>query len=188
MIADTGRMEQTSAGPRFYLQDGMRQLWRGGRVSWLAFDNYAIDIAFYGQDGGRKRNPDERSIGELFARDGLTEKQAAAYRAEAHQRLTWPLLALSLPLFALATLFSSEFNRRGQTKRLLVATIGMVAILLLYFVCRSASIKHGWLTAGLYVLAIGVAVASSYLLLSARVIALRWRMPGAMRLPSVRAR
>ncbi|MFZ4540248.1 MAG: LPS export ABC transporter permease LptF [Rickettsiales bacterium] len=173
MIADTGRMEQTPAGPRFYLYHGMRQQWKEGRVSWLAFDNYAIDIAFYGQDVTRSRNADERTIGELFNREGLTEKQSAAYRAEAHQRLTWPLLALSLPVFALAMLFSSEFNRRGQLKRMLLSTAGMVVIMLLYFTCRSASLKHGWMTAGLYVIVLGVLAGSSYLLLSARVITLR---------------
>ena len=175
MIADHGRMEQTTAGPRFYLQHGMRQIWHDGRVSWLAFDNYAIDIAFYGQEVARKRGPDERSLGDLFDPAGLTEKQAAAYRAEGHHRLTWPLLALSLPLFALATLFSSEFNRRGQVKRMLVATIGMAAIVLLYFSCRSGSIKHAWMTAGLYVIVLSVGSLSAYLLVSARIITLRWR-------------
>ena len=170
MIADTGRMQQTEAGPRFYLQHGLRQQWRDGKVSWLAFDNYAIDIAFYGQDVVRKRGADERNIGELFNRDGLSEKQAASYRAEAHQRLTWPLFALSLPLFALATLFSSEFNRRGQLRRILMASLGMAAILMLYFTCRSMSLKHAWMTAGLYLLVAGVGLASSYLLASARVI------------------
>ena len=175
MIADHGRMEQTPAGPRFYLQHGMRQIWHEGRVSWLAFDNYAIDIAFYGTQVARKRGPDERSLGDLFNPEGLTEKQAAAYRAEGHHRLTWPLLALSLPLFALATLFSSEFNRRGQLKRMLAATIGMAAIILLYFSCRSGSVKHAWMTPGLYVIVFGVAGMSSYLLMSARVISLRYR-------------
>ncbi|MDX2095084.1 MAG: LPS export ABC transporter permease LptF [Alphaproteobacteria bacterium] len=169
MIADTGHMEQTPAGPRFYLQQGMRQQWRDGKVSWLAFDDYAIDIAFYGTDVVRKRSPTERTLGELFDREGLTDKQAAANRAEAHQRLTWPLFCLSLPLFALAMLFSSEFNRRGQLKRILTASVGMVAMVLLYFVCRSLSVQQAWVSVMLYVLVLGVAAASASVLYRARV-------------------
>ncbi len=177
MLADSGRMQQGAAGPRFYLHHGMRQQWRDGRVNWLAFDDYAIDLAFYGQDVARKRSPDERTILQLFNREGLSEKQAMAYRAEAHQRLTWPLLALSLPLFALAVLFSSEFNRRGQWRRMLVAAVGMAALVLLYFSLRSLSVKHGWIAVGLYGLTMGMALASSALLRSARVIHWRRRVP-----------
>lgn len=169
MIADAGRMEQTPSGPRFYLKQGMRQQWSNGKVSWLAFDDYAIDIAFYGKNVARKRSPSERTLLQLFDREGLSEKQAAAYRAEAHQRLTWPLLAVALPLFALATLFSSEFNRRGQLRRILIAAVGMAFILVIYFACRSVSVKHAWVSGALYVIVFGAIAASSHLLHSARV-------------------
>lgn len=173
MIADTGQVEQTAAGPRFYLQHGLRQTWHEGKVSWLAFDNYAIDVAFYGTNGERKRTPDERTITELFNdREGLSDKQIAAYRAEGHHRLAWPLFAFSLPLFALATLFSSEFNRRGQLKRILVAAIGIALIIILYFTCRGLSQKHPWILLGQYFIVIGTALVSAYLLASGRMIRL----------------
>jgi lipopolysaccharide export system permease protein len=173
MIANRGNMEQTEAGPRFYLREGMRQQWRDGVVSWLRFDEYALDIAFYGQDVVRKRDPNERTIGELFNHEGLTEKQAKAYTAEAHQRLSWPAFALSLPLFALAVLFSSEFNRRGQWQRMVFASGGMVVIVMLYFAVRSISAKNGTFIPAMHLLVFGTAAASIHLLISARVI--RWR-------------
>jgi lipopolysaccharide export system permease protein len=177
MIADTGRIEQGEAGPRFYLHNGMRQQWRDGRVSWLAFDDYAIDIAFYGKDIQRTPAPNERTIGQLFHHEGLTEKEAAAYHAEAHQRLTWPLLTISLPLFALAVLFSSEFNRRGQLRRILFASLGVVAVAIVYFIIRSASLKHAWMVAGLYVHVVAVAAASSYVMMTGRRIGPRIAAP-----------
>lgn len=164
MIADRGRFEQTASGPRFHLQQGMRQEWKNGRVGWLKFDDYAIDLAFYGADVNRDRGASERTIGELFKREGLNDKQAAAYRAEAHQRLTWPLMAASLPLFVLALLFTSEFNRRGQMKRIMVASLGMVFIMIIYFAFRSLSVKQGWAIGGLYVLTLGVGLLSLRLL------------------------
>lgn len=155
MIADSGRMEQTTSGPRFYLKNGIRQQWRAGKVSWLAFDDYAIDIAFYGKQVSRKRSPSERTILQLFDREGLNDKQASAYRAEAHQRLTWPILSLALPLLSLAVLFSSEFNRRGQLKRILAAAFGMALLLLVYFACRSISVKQSWVSGMLYLIVVG---------------------------------
>ena len=92
---------------------------------------------------------------------------------EAHQRLTWPLLALSLPLFALAVLFSSEFNRRGQWRRILVAALGMAGLVIVYFICRSMGLKYPPMAAALYVLTVGVGVTSWWLLASGRTVA--WR-------------
>lgn len=175
MIADHGRVEQTASGPRFYLESGIRQQWKDGRVSWLAFDNYTMDIAFFGNDIVRKRSEAEQTIFELFNREGLTDKQVASYRAEAHQRLTWPLLSLGLPLFAIAMLFSSEFNRRGQGQRMIIAAGGMVVLVLVYFALRSLSVKHAWLAAGMYVISFGVIGYGYYLLRSNHII--RWRKP-----------
>ncbi len=175
MIAERGRVEQTASGPKFYLQRGMRQELKEGRISWLAFDDYALEIAFYGKTVSRSYSPEEQSIAALYERDGLTEKQARAYRAEANQRLTWPLFALALPLFVIATLFSSEFNRRGQMRRMIIAAVGMTAIVLVYFSLRNLTAKHGALSPLLYVLVLGVGSASAYVLISARTI--RWGRP-----------
>ncbi len=178
MVADRGRVEQTANGPRFYLETGMRQQWKDGRVSWLAFDNYTMDIAFFGQDVERKRSENERTIFELFNREGLTDQQAAAYRAEAHQRLTWPFLALSLTLFAIAMLFSSEFNRRGQWRRIVFASGAMVLLVMFYFAVRSLSVKHGWISVGMYVISFGTALLSAEMLFAGRL--LRGRTPLAI--------
>ena len=176
MIADHGRVEQTTSGPRFYLQHGLRQMLKGGHISWLSFDDYAIDLAFYGQTAERQRSPEERTITELFNTDGLTPKMAAAYRAEANQRLTWPLLALSLPLFGLAGLFSTEFNRRGQSKRIIALAVGITLLVLLYFSLRNLMAKHAFLVPVLYLVVIGTIVGSVYVLVSGKVINFRRRV------------
>lgn len=176
MLADRGRMEQTDSGPRFYLQQGVRQTLKQGRVSWLTFDDYAIDIAFYGRDVKRKRSPNELTIGQLFAATGATELQTAANRVEVHQRLTWPLFALALPLFALAVMFSSEFNRRGQWRRMVAAAAGTAIILMLYFGLRNIAIKQLWLSGGLYGLVMLVVGVSVHILVSGRLVRVVPRM------------
>ncbi len=174
MLADHGRMEQTPSGPRFYLQHGIRQMLKDGRVSWLAFDDYAIDIAFYGKDTQRKQDPDERTIGQLFDPTGLTDKQQAAYRAEGHHRIIWPCFAMVLPLFALATLMSSEFNRRGQWRRMVVAVVGMLLLVLLYFAVRNMTNKYTAITPGMYLIAFTPGFMSTYLLITGRVFSFKW--------------
>lgn len=170
LIADRGRVEQTPAGPKFYLQNGLRQQVQEGRVSWLKFDEYAIELAFYGTTNSRKYTAEERTIGELFARTGLPEKEMRAYRAEAHQRLTWPILALSLPLMALAMLFSSEFSRRGQGKRIAAAAIMSGIVVLVYFSLRNFAVKQAWLGGGMYLVVLGVFAFSAWILITNRVI------------------
>ena len=173
MIADRGKMEQTPTGPRFYLEDGVRQQYKNGSVSWLTFDNYAIDIAFFAQDVTRKPDPDERTITELFDHTGLTDKQAASMRAEAHYRITWPALTFSLPLMALTILFSGEFNRRGQWRRITAASVSMVAMVLCFFAFRSIVVKQPMLIPLMYLAVIVPASASLYVLATGRTMRLR---------------
>lgn len=178
MVADHGKVEQTENGPRFYLENGIRQQWKNGRVNWLAFDNYTMDIAFFGQEVTRKRSEAEQTIFELFNREGLTDKQIAAYRAEAHQRLTWPLLCLGLPLLVVAVLFAGEFNRRGQSRRIVAASLVVLVLVLAYFALRSLSVKHAWLVSGMYLIGFGVIAAGSYMLTANY--NLRWRSNPAL--------
>jgi lipopolysaccharide export system permease protein len=178
MIAEHGHVVQTASGPKFYLQQGLRQTQgKDGSISWLTFDDYAIEIAFYGQQAQRQRSFEERTLGELLHRDGLSEKDARVYFAEAMQRLTWPALALTLPLMALSLLFSSEFNRRGQGGRMGATAVAMGGLVLVYFALRNLAVKYMFLAAGLYLLVIGVGLASVYVLMSGRVLrlpTLRW--------------
>lgn len=177
MLAEHGRIEQTESGPRFYLQHGVRQMAKDGKISWLAFDDYAIDIAFYGTDSERRQSPDERTLHELLNTTGLTDKQRAAYVSEAHHRIIWPSLSLTLPLFVLAVLFSSEFNRRGQGKRIMASAVGVLVIVVLYFAARNFTAQKEFWVVGMYAALLIPAGASIYLLISGRIISFARRLP-----------
>lgn len=180
MIADRGRMEQTPTGPRFYLERGVRQQYKDGRVSWLTFDNYAIDIAFFATDAVRRPDPEERTIAQLFDRTGVTEQEASAMRAEVHHRLTWPALAITLALMAVAFLFSGEFNRRGQWRRIVAASVAMVLVVLLFFALRNLIVKQPWLIPMMYLVVLGPAATAFYVLATGRSIRLRRAPPVTM--------
>lgn len=184
MMASHGHLEQTTTGPRFYLENGQRQEIRDGRVNWLSFDNYTLDIAFYAKNIARKPAPDERSIRELFTLAGNTPRATASLRAEGHQRLAWPLFSVSLPLFALAVMFAGEFNRRGQWKRVVRAGIVAILMVMAFFALRNLLTKHPWLAAGLYVLVGGMVSMAYSMLVSGRLPSFGQGSPKIAREPS----
>src|SRR3546814_17417038 len=71
-----------------------------------------------------------RDQNELFVHDLLNPTEHITdprnfdeYVAEGHQRLTSPLLALSLTAIGAAVLLSGQFSRRGQPMRTVAATV-----------------------------------------------------------------
>lgn len=133
MMAERGALVQGPSGPRVVMANGNRQEREvtDGRVSMLYFDRYTVELAQF-QDTlhTRWRDPKERYLHELL---GPPQHPAdTQYRseliAEAHQRLVMPLYTIAFVCVAMAALLSGEFNRRGQTRRVLVAIL-VIAIL-----------------------------------------------------------
>jgi len=131
MMAEEARLTETPQGPRFLLLKGNRQEMREGRLSFLTFDDYTMDISFYTKSM-TARAPDTQ---ELFLTDLLTNnpnispKENDKRFAEGHQRLLWPAYTMCLTLLALAMVLSGQFNRRGNWQRL-TATVVMGTILM----------------------------------------------------------
>lgn len=131
MMAQAGSLQQTSSGPRFELINGNRQEVdrKNGNLSLLYFDSYPLDLSVYAE-AGKKRAlvAEEIYVGDLLDPDEIDSKARNILISEGHHRLTWPLFSITLTMIALAVLFSGQLNRRGQWKRILVAT-GLVLIL-----------------------------------------------------------
>jgi lipopolysaccharide export system permease protein len=126
LMAERGRLAMTEEGPRVILVNGNRQQVdpANGKLSLLYFDRYSVDLGKIGQaQQNRWREPRERYLHELlFPSNSPDDRaQASRLRAEAHNRLTTPLLGFAFTLISLAALLSGEFNRRGQSKRVLAA-------------------------------------------------------------------
>jgi lipopolysaccharide export system permease protein len=167
MMADKGRMSQTPRGPRFLLINGMRQELREGRISWLDFDSYNLDLSFYTQQT-QARVPDarERFVRDLFSpKENIPSSQRNKFLAEAHQRLTWPLYSLGMAMLAVAILLRSEFNRRGRWKRITLLSLGALGIVLVTFGLTNLTARMPMLAVFMYLNALMVVLASGYLLL-----------------------
>lgn len=131
MMAEEAKLVETPQGPRFLLLNGNRQEMHDGKLSFLTFDNYTMDISLY-TNQMRTRYPDaqELFVPQLLTYDPSQSAQENQKRyAEGQQRLLWPAYSLSLTLVALAILLSGQFNRRGHWQRIALAVSCCMAIM-----------------------------------------------------------
>jgi lipopolysaccharide export system permease protein len=176
MMAEQGKLIQGESGPQFYLEKGMRQERRNGRVSWLNFDQYTLDISFYTKVlDARTRKDDEKYLDELFNTPKDDPRAYAQALAEAHQRIVWPLYNIALALLAVALMLSGSFSRRGQWKRMTLAGGASAAIIMLAIGLRNVAASNVMLIPVLYLL-VGAVIAGSMLALM-----LHWRKPASKR-------
>lgn len=159
MMADEGKLVQTAKGPRFQLTKGLRQERNAkGQMSWLHFDSYGLDLSFYtNRAGNRKKGENEYLIHELFDPENHTsDKKKNALLAQAHQRLTWPLVSLALGLLAATSLLKSDFNRRSSWKLTAKTSFGAVIFVIAMFGVANAMVKKPELTPTIYMLSVGM--------------------------------
>lgn len=132
-MAERATATQTDNGMRVVLYKGSRQQvdTDTGRLTIFYFDQYSLDLGLFNETGGQRwSEPDERPFADLFAppRNEVDAHYRSDLIAEGHRRLATPLFVLAFCFAAIATLLSGDFNRRGQTVRILVA-IGIVIVL-----------------------------------------------------------
>lgn len=166
MMAEEGRLIQGPSGPQFFLKNGMRQERRNGRVSWLNFDQYTLDISFYTKAlQTRERKEDEKYLAELLATPKSDPRAYAQALAEGHQRLVWPLYNIALTMMATALMLSGQFSRRGQWKRIAVSGVVATSIIVIGISLRNVAASNVILVPLLYgFVAIVIACAGATLL------------------------
>lgn len=130
MMAQEGRLMQTSQGPRFLLVNGNRQELQDGRLSVLNFDSYTLDISFYAKKHYiRKAQPEEMYLKELFSPANKDDGEIAQARAEGHQRIVWPMYNVALTMLAIGLLLGQQFNRRDGWVRIAFSFVMGIAFL-----------------------------------------------------------
>lgn len=131
MMAEEGELVDTPQGPRFLMRNGNRQEIKDGKLSFLNFASYALDISLYANDmSSRYIDPQEMYITQLLVADEAMPKEENNRRwAEGNQRLIWPGYVGCLTLVALSVLLSGQFNRRGHWQKLLFACVATAVIL-----------------------------------------------------------
>jgi lipopolysaccharide export system permease protein len=142
ILAESGRITSTPQGPRVTLFNGQRQQVERVaqpdgtttlRLSVLSFQENSLDLARANRNEGQRfRNAQERGLDELFnPEDGVSVRDRGRFLAEAHQRLSGPLTAVTFSLLALAVALSGQFRRFGGGFNLFIGSALMVALLAL---------------------------------------------------------
>jgi lipopolysaccharide export system permease protein len=125
VFAERGAVANTPDGPRLLLVQGTRQQRdiANGHLSVLNFDKYTLELgALTDVPGTRDRQVDERYTTELFNNMGPDQEPdwRRAVIVELNMRLASPLAAMTLGLIPITCLLIGEFNRRGQSRRVLL--------------------------------------------------------------------
>jgi lipopolysaccharide export system permease protein len=175
LMAQEGRMIQTEFGPRFDMINGNRQeIGENGNLSVLYFDRYAMDISVYAESTtNRVKDEKERFLHELlFPEESLGESMRSKLIVEGHHRLAWPLFCFAVTLIAISALLSGQFNRRGQFRRIVFASVIAASVLVLDLALKNVASSSRLLIPLLYLNPILVSSICLYILLTARINAL----------------
>lgn len=133
ILAKRGQIVASEEGQQVVVYEGSRQEFdlKTSILQRLDFEKYTIDVPTSTAARTRWQEPDERTINELLNPDLSNErdrKSAREFTIEIHRRVTAPLLALSFALIALNCLLLGETERRGQSRRIILA-VSLIVLL-----------------------------------------------------------
>ncbi len=135
ILARTGQLESTPAGPLVVLQNGSRQQVdiKTGQLDILTFQRNIVSLAEAAKAGSLD-DTDSAAVpmDELYhPSEKLTSAERAKWLVEAQRRLTAPLTALSFTLIALVSVLTGMFRRHGGVLRpfVAVATVTLLVAL-----------------------------------------------------------
>jgi len=147
IIAEKGAFIETEDGTKLVVLNGSKQTDKAGQLHVVTFERSTVDIGMQKKKEERWIEPQERFITDLFwPKDNAGDKH---YRskliAEGHNRIIAPLLALTLPIIAMAIILKGAYSRRGNLKQVLSAISIMIIIYVLHlwlFSLTSSNLKY----------------------------------------------
>ena len=123
LVADTGKLFQTSEGLDVVFGQGIRQEYdiQTQRFSVLKFDKYTMSFSEQGRkEGTRLKDAREMGVWYLLTlpkNKAPSEPLWRKYKVEAFKRLTMPLYNYVFALLALSVVLLGTYSRRGNSGR-----------------------------------------------------------------------
>lgn len=159
--ARAGAIVTIDGRPAIVMRDGQVQRQaENGAVDVLDFDRYVLQL------GDNFEEPElfflkasDRTLYQLFFPDMTShydQRNVDQFLAEAHARLSAPLLNLALAMIALAGVLVGEFSRRGYGRRIMIASIVALLVRLLALAVQAAAVDEPSLNPVQYALPLGV--------------------------------
>ena len=167
--ARAGAIVTVDGAPAIVMRDGQVQReTEEGSVDVLDFDRYVLKF------DGVFEEPElfflkasDRTLFDLVFPDRTShydQRNVDEFLAEAHGRLSAPLLNIALALVALVGVLTGEFSRRGYGRRIMWASIIALVVRLASLVIQAAAADEPQLNPLQYIMPIGVIVVATMLL------------------------
>ena len=158
VVSERAVLQQTDTSLTVAFETGNLQRMErpNGDLSIVHFDTYGFDFDTSELLRGptdRQRSVSELPINELLdpPLDTEADREIAPRKwAEGHQRLTAPLLCLTVTVLGGATMFAGQQRRSGHRLRLLVVGVGIAVLLICYQIVVAAAAQDPVLLPLLY--------------------------------------
>jgi lipopolysaccharide export system permease protein len=167
--ARAGAIVTSDGVPALVLRDGQVQ-WENdqGGVDVIDFDRHVLQMGTNLQEEELFfLKASDRSLFELFFPDRTShydQRNVDKFLAEAHARLSAPLLNIALAMIALAGVLVGEFSRQGYARRIMIAAAWALVVRLAALAVAAAAADDPELNVLQYVLPIGAALIASMML------------------------
>ena len=158
--AEKGQFTTLDNQPVVILKNGQRTetSFEDERNISISFDSYTLNIIRDQEkqsSSKRVKDANEESVANLFNRELAASDLFWRQRfAEAHYRLTSPLIVISLSITAIALFFYRLSKQVSLTKRLTLASLFGLAIQILYIMSKSLVINYPFLWPAMYLVPI----------------------------------
>jgi lipopolysaccharide export system permease protein len=161
ILARSASLATVEGRPTLVLRDALsQQLDARQQLSILEFDQYMFDLTdFMQEDNELILKASDKFLHELFFVDRknyFEMKNADTFLAEAHARLTTPLLSLAMALLAIVAVLGGDFSRQGYGRRISLAGGGAATILAVQLALQSAAADDPALNLAQWALPLGV--------------------------------
>ncbi|MBK8199138.1 MAG: LptF/LptG family permease [Acidobacteria bacterium] len=142
ILARSAALVSVEGRPTLLLRDALsQQLDPNQQLSILEFDQYMFDLTeFMKEDSELILKASDKYLHELFfvdRKDYFQNKEADGFLAEAHARLTTPLLNIVMALLAIVAVLGGDFSRQGYSKRIGFATGAAALVLIVQLALQS---------------------------------------------------
>lgn len=181
-VADKAAIVETFGKTLLVMRDGViqRRTPKDGNLSLINFESYAFDLSgLTPATVAPNYRPSERTLSDLWTgssvgpeADETARRNAGRYRAELHDRLSQPLLALAYALIAFLALGDARTTRQGRGFAILTTIAVVVLMRGIHFAATSAATTSSVAVALLYAGPIGVVLGGLALVASDRTLAL----------------
>ena len=145
ILAERGVISTVDNNITLTLENGSVQEKDGDRFTFGSFNRYSADLGVIAKETVRDKKPNELSSWDLLNAKELgyaDELSYPKYLVELHKRVLEPLYNIIFALIALLAIFKAPLNKRGHSKNMIFAVVGMVAVQVFFIISFNALRRH----------------------------------------------